>query len=191
MSEINPEVPPVYPPVEDAITPEVEPEPVEPEEDDEEEVSWSELSTDEQLEMFEKQALSKFENVSFEDALKSAVQVRPEVEVVKKRSLVDVPFVVRQIRINMGEFGPFVSLVCVTEHPVPGAESTTIVINDGSTGLARQIVAIAKQYGTEKPLFFPKGLRESTYYIDKDTRMVVGKQPKPNSIPASTFYLNA
>jgi hypothetical protein len=179
---------PQYPPTESTIIPV---NPVEPEEDDEEEISWSDMTSDEQLAMFEQKALSQFENVSFEDALKEAVQVRPEIEVIRKRSLVDVPFIVRRVRINMGEFGPFVSLVCVTEHPVPGSDGTTVVINDGSTGIARQVVAIAKQHGTEKPLYFPKGLRESVYYIDKDTRQVVGKQPKPNSIPASTFYFNA
>lgn len=168
----------------------------EPEEEDQpEHYAWpaerAKMSSDEQLDFFEQQAMNQFKDVDFTAALNEAVEVRPVIEVLKnKRALVDVPFVCVQVRFNPGEYGIFCSMTCVTQHPVGDSNSNTIVINDGSTGLARQMYAIVKENGADKPFYFPKGLRESVYYIDKDTRQVVGKSPVPNSIPASTFYLN-
>jgi hypothetical protein len=147
--------------------------------------NWSEMTTQEQLEFFESQQLSKFEKVSFDDALKVATVAKPELEVASKRNLIGVPFVIRQIKLHYGQFGAFVSLIAVTKR------DDQIVINDGSTGIARQCVDLVKTYGTDSPVLIQGGLKESVYYIDRDTRQFVSKNPGvENTIPASTFYLD-
>lgn len=147
--------------------------------------NWSEMSTQEQLEFFEAQQLSKFDKVSFDDALKVATVAKPDVEIAAKKGLVNVPFVIRQIKLNYGQYGPFVSLVAVTKR------DENVIINDGGTGIARQCVELVKNYGTDSPIVISGGLKESVYYIDKDSRQFVSKNPgHPNTIPASTFYLN-
>ena len=145
---------------------------------------WSSLSTYERLERLKKDSMQQIEQLSFDDALKTAVVAKSDVTVVEKDSLVGKPFIIRRISINEGNYGPFVSLTCVTK------DNDTVVINDGSSGIARQIYSIVKEYGDENPILVEKGLRKSTYYVDNDTGKIVGKQPRPNSFAQSTFYLN-
>jgi hypothetical protein len=56
-------------------------------------------------------------------------------EVIDKETLIDVPFMIVDIRVNpAGEFGEFVSVCGLLEDP----KARPFVINDGSTGLAEQ-----------------------------------------------------
>lgn len=155
---------------------------------EEEAANWQSYTSAEQLEILQRNQGSKMANVSFEDALAGATKAETNVDLYSneaKRALVGVPFVIRHIQVNQGQFGPFVSLTC----SVKGHEKTAI-INDGSTGIAAQTVELIKEHGVDNPILIEKGLKESQYYVDKDTRKVVGKTPQPNSFPQSTFYFD-
>lgn len=160
---------------------------------------WSTLTSEEQLEFFEQESRRSggMEPVSWDEALATAEEATPDIEVQKRKgALVDVPFIIKNIKINMGAWGPFVTFTAITQTPlIQGSESNAVIVNDSSkSGLAAQIVEVAKKHGLcEGPgqgVLVKGGLRESKYYIDKDTRKVVGKLPLANSQPASTFYLN-
>jgi hypothetical protein len=149
--------------------------------------NWEKLSTAEQLEVFNRGKVGGFAKISFEDALSEAVIAVPDVELFNKDNkdkLVGVPFIILRVHINQGNFGFFVSLTCVTK------DNKTIVINDGSSGIASQMAELVQTYGTDKPISIPKGLKSSTYYVDNDTNKSVGKKPMPNSYQATTFYLD-
>lgn len=142
-----------------------------------------ELSTYEKLEMLQRERLPQIEQASFDDLLNEAVVAESDVSIAEKETLLGVPFIIRRINVNTGNFGLFVSLTCATK------DGRTVVINDGSTGIAAQIGELVKKYGDEKPILIPKGLRKSVYYVDQDTRKVVGKKPRPNSFQQVTYYL--
>jgi hypothetical protein len=145
-----------------------------------------EMSTMEQLEAFERQR-EQFKKVSFAEALKEAVTAESDVERLnkeKKDTLLGVPFIITGIRVNQGDFGPFVSITGVDEN------ERNFVINDGSTGIAAQMLSVVQTYGTDKPILVKNGLRKSEYYVDKETNRVVGKNPTENSFKATTYYLD-
>lgn len=100
-----------------------------------------------------------------------------------KRSLLGVPFLIGKVTFNRGDYGAFVSLTAVD------AENNEFVMNDGSTGVYRQVVSYLHKKGMladdiDKPetgehevrLVCRKGLRVSEY-------------EGPGGKPASTFYL--
>jgi hypothetical protein len=161
---------------------------------------WSSLTSEEQLEFFEAESRKSgrggtLEPVSWEEALASSTEATPDIEVAKrKRALVDVPFVIKNIKINQGQWGPFVTFTAITQTPIiQGSESNAVIVNDSSpNGLASQVVEIAKKHGMceESGVLIKSGLKESIYYVDNDTRKVVGKVPVANSFQQSTFYLN-
>jgi len=107
--------------------------------------------------------------------------------VADKATLVGVPFVALAWRFNTGayerapgEVGDFVSVECVTER------GDKVVINDGSTGICRQLRAITDQRemrGHATPqhgLLCERGLAKSEYeYVDD----------KGRKSPAATYYL--
>ena len=151
-----------------------------------EETNKGALSTMEQLEIFERDR-QKMEKVSFADALKDSVTAESGVERLnkeKKDSLVGVPFIITGIRVNQGNYGPFVSITGVDQN------ERNFVLNDGSTGIAAQMLSLVEQFGMDKPIFIKNGLRKSTYYVDKTTLKVVGKEPTANSFEAATYYLD-
>lgn len=144
------------------------------------------MSTLEQLEIFERQRNTAV-RLSFEDALKEAVVAEADVDVLnkeKKDSLIGEPFIITNIRVNVGNFGPFVTLTAVTK------DDRSVIINDGSTGIAAQMLGLVQKFGTDKNILVKNGLRKSEYYVDKDTGRVVGKEPQPNSFKQATYYLD-
>jgi hypothetical protein len=92
-----------------------------------------------------------------------------------KGQLVGVPFIILDWVINNeGDFGEFVSLRIVTQ------DNRKLIVNDGSTGIAKQIREIAEA-GELRALYVKKGLRRSDYeYTEKN-----GAKK-----PATTFYLD-
>lgn len=74
-----------------------------------------------------------------------------------KLRLVGTPFIILDGSVNRGDFGFFCSLVIMTKS------GDKYIVNDGSTGLARQVFEIAaarKQFGG---FMVPHGLRVSEY----------------------------
>ena len=104
-----------------------------------------------------------------------------------KGNVIGVPFIIVDIR-TYGEdkwkYGvPWVTLLCVTKTPVKdrqGIERNRIVINDGGSGIARQVVGFLERTDRRKGLLVEGGLRVSEYtYTDE----------KGNELPAKTYYL--
>lgn len=161
---------------------------------------WSKMSSEEQLEFFEQESRrsgSTDAPVSWDDALATVDEATPDIEVARRKSaLVDVPFIIRNIRINPGQWGLFVTFTAITQTPIiQGSESNSVIVNDSSkNGLAGQVVQLAQKHGLcnngTDGILIKHGLRESVYYVDNDTKKVVGKLPVANSFRASTFYLN-
>lgn len=124
---------------------------------------------------------------TFEEAMQLGVAV-PEhsgPELIKdKRRLIGVPFVILKTSFNEGKNGPFVTLEIMTK----GNEH--IVINDGSTGIASQMVDLYEIH-KDQPIVIQKGLRVSDYFFNTQTDE---KSRKPQAGPgwqeASTFYLD-
>lgn len=103
----------------------------------------------------------------------------------KSDALVGVPFVVVKSFYNESEYEeePFVTLYCVTE------QGGKFIVNDGSTGIRRQFIALGKRMGFTAlpktqgpaPVLVPRGLSRSDY----ETTDAAGKP-----IKATTFYLS-
>jgi hypothetical protein len=91
-----------------------------------------------------------------------------------KDRLVGTRFIILSMDFNEGDMGPFVSFLAVTE------DNQKFVVNDGSTGLYKQLEEYALRGGKPGGLYVPGGLRRSDYETE-----VGGKMTK-----ASTYYLN-
>lgn len=109
--------------------------------------------------------------VSIDDAFKLAAEVWGEIsdagELIGsgftpvpdggKARLVDVPFIVLNLRFNTGDFGEYASAMIVTQG------GDRLVLNDGSTGIYyqfRELVEVSKRHGG---WMLKRGLRESVY----------------------------
>lgn len=91
-----------------------------------------------------------------------------------KGQLVGVPFIILDWTLREGDNGDYVSLEIVTQ------DNRKLIVNDGSTGILKQIRDIAET-GDTRAIYVKKGLRKSEYtYTDGE-----GKQK-----PAVTFYLD-
>lgn len=93
----------------------------------------------------------------------------------EKGRLAGVPFIIQDWTMNEGDFGSFVSLTILTQS------NERLILNDGSTGIAKQMEEISAS-GNTKAIYVKKGLRRSDYeYTD----------PKDGSKkPATTYYLD-
>lgn len=82
---------------------------------------------------------------------------------------------------NAGDNGDFVS--CYVVARMPGSKvPSKFIVNDGSTGLYKDLFNYTKKTGRIKGLHVKNGLTRSDYtYVDKET----GEQR-----PATTFYLD-
>jgi len=97
-----------------------------------------------------------------------------------KNQLVKKPFAILEWRFNAGDMGEFVSATCVTE------KGDKVIINDGSTGILRQLRTVTETReklgiaNVQAGLICKHGLRRSDYqYTDS----------KGESRPATTYYL--
>ena len=91
-----------------------------------------------------------------------------------KSRLCGVSFVILSMDFNHGDAGDFVSFLCVTE------ENGKYIVNDGSTGIHKQLEEYRLRGGNPRGLLVPGGLRKSEY-----TKEIDGKPTQ-----ATTFYLN-
>ena len=102
-----------------------------------------------------------------------------------KAKLVGEPFVITGYTFNEGDNGPFVSATLIVRDPIRIGEGlhSKIVINDGSTGILKQLQSIEADRVANgqdiRPLYVGGGLRVSTYKT-----VVDGKETA-----ASTYYL--
>ena len=90
--------------------------------------------------------------------------------VVEKDSLIKTPMVLLEWNFHKGDHGPFVSIAAVT------ADGRKVVVNDGSTGILKQLTDItAERLASGRPyaqqgLNCPSGLRASDFkYTDEKT----------------------
>lgn len=97
-----------------------------------------------------------------------------------KNILCGVPLVFMAWNFNLGDTGEFVSAQVVGR--IPGGGIIKAIINDGSTGVYKQLSAFTKRTGKLGGLSARGGLTRSDYtYTDPNT----GEQR-----PATTFYIN-
>lgn len=81
---------------------------------------------------------------------------------------------------NVGDMGPFVSIMCAAK--MPGGGVMKAIVNDGSTGIYSQLDTLYRRNGKLGGLHVPRGLRRSDYtYHDENTG---------EDRPASTYYLD-
>lgn len=100
-----------------------------------------------------------------------------------KSRLVGVPLVLVQWSFTGSDYGEgeFVSVRCATQNPRTG-EMEKWVINDGSTGIYRQLKEFSESHNVYGGLTIGNGLRRSDYtYVDEAD----GK-----SKPATTYYID-
>lgn len=104
-----------------------------------------------------------------------------------KSRLCDVPLMFLGWAVHPGDHGDFVSAYC-TELDKRGNIVGKWIVNDGSmkSGLARQLVDLAKNDGVTRGLFVPNGLRRSDYMYDE----VDPKTGEVNKKPATTYYID-
>ena len=91
-----------------------------------------------------------------------------------KDRLLGVSFIILSMDFNVGDQGPFVSFLCVTEN------GGKFIVNDGSTGIYKTLDEYSLRGGKPGGLLVNGGLRKSEY--DKE---IEGKMTK-----AVTYYLN-
>ncbi len=91
-----------------------------------------------------------------------------------KDRLLGVSFIILSMDFNEGDQGAFVSFLCVTEN------NGKFVVNDGSTGVYKQLEEYRMRGGKPGGLLVNGGLRKSEYEKEID-----GKMTK-----AVTYYLN-
>lgn len=125
------------------------------------------------------------EVTSFEDAMKLATEYYGGITTSEdlelgngfkllgddKDRLVGMPFIVLMYTFNEGDFGEFTSVLLVTDR------GDKAILNDGSTGIYEQFKEIFERTGKSGAIFFPRGLRKSTY----DTCAECGKPRKPST----------
>lgn len=97
-----------------------------------------------------------------------------------KRRLCGVPLLILMWNFSQGDMGEFVSAHVVSLDPT-GKVTGKYVINDGSTGVYRQLKDWTERTGERQGLHVPRGLRASDYtFTDTD-----GVEK-----PATTFYID-
>lgn len=112
-----------------------------------------------------------------------------------KNALVGVPFIILSMFQREGDYAGdgYVSIEVVTKH------GDKYVVNDGSTGIAKQIrgiVAAREADGVPNPdagIYVEHGLTRSDYYRNEITGEIKSKRPDGAGkewVPGTTFYLS-
>ena len=105
--------------------------------------------------------------LSFDEAMSiwsdDIIEVKSDWEVVDKKELVNIPFVIQQVRFYEGNFGPAVAAMAVTQG------NRRVVFNDGSSGVREQIRELVNRHQRHGGFLCPHGLRFSEYeYQEED-----------------------
>lgn len=101
-------------------------------------------------------------------------------EVLKdKARLIGVPFMIADVAHYVGKFGDAVAVMLLTE------DNHRYVINDGSSGIYRQVMDIVNRTGRKAGLKCPNGLRASTY-----TKTITDPfEGTTKDMEATTYYI--
>lgn len=108
-------------------------------------------------------------------------------QLVSKADLVGVPFLITAWRENVDATTgrPFTSVEAIVQE-----NNCKVIFNDGSTGVARQLDAIATRTGRRGGVMVGGGLRVSTYGLDAaGVPLPRGSTDRPASM-AATYYLS-
>lgn len=117
---------------------------------------------------------------------------------VDNSKLIGVPFVIVQWAFNEGDFGLFASAEIVTKSPITdnGITGSKWIVNDGSTGIFRQLQSVthartrAGRADTHAGLAVPRGLTKTEYFFNEDTKETAARPGEGKGWkPASTHYL--
>jgi hypothetical protein len=108
-----------------------------------------------------------------------------------KDRLIKVPLAILSWDFHQGEYGNpedgsdmFVSAVVVTQA------GEKYIVNDGSTGIRKQLQEYSKRTGRKSNMVVRNGLRKSEYRIHKETHIPVARGYDGPTEPASTYYLD-
>lgn len=105
----------------------------------------------------------------------------------QKDQLIGLPIAFMEWRFNKGDMGEFVSArVLVRVGDGPG-DIKKVIINDGSTGIYRQLKQYTDQYGTNTSLIAKNGLKRSDYTFEVEDKANPGQMLQR---PASTYYID-
>lgn len=139
----------------------------------------------------------------FEDELGGLVYFESSpYHVADKATLIGKPFIIVDIRTydeDKWKYGvPWVTLLCVTKEPVKdqnGVERNRVVINDGGSGIASQIMGYLSRTDRRKGLLVEGGLRVSEYtydqHVPKGTPNAIEKDGEwVLEMPAKTYYIS-
>ena len=99
-------------------------------------------------------------------------------KVVKKDQLVNVGFVITDVRFYEGTYGPAVAICGITR------DNELFVFNDGSTGIFEAIKATVAKTGRRAGILVANGLRASHYKKE----IVDGMTDEVKEIDATTYY---
>lgn len=106
----------------------------------------------------------------------------------EKTSLIGVPLFFMEWTFREGDFGLFVSVRGMTES------GKKFIVNDGSTGIAAQLMAHSERTGRQGGMLIAKGLRVSEYPTDETgqplDRKTAKEHPELVKGKGSTYYLD-
>lgn len=107
-----------------------------------------------------------------------------------KEELVGVPMLLIDWRFISGDMGDFVSIRAAARMENANSEHALrkIIINDGSTGIMRQLRDFTSKTGKAAGMVVKRGLRISDYEVDQIDPKT--GQPTGRKIPARTYYLD-
>jgi hypothetical protein len=108
-----------------------------------------------------------------------------------KDRLIGVPLAFLSWNFNAGDYGSaddgsnvFVSAMVVTQA------GEKFIINDGSTGICKQLQEYTNRTSKTQNLVVRHGLRKSEYRIHKETKIPVARGYDGPTEPASTYYID-
>jgi hypothetical protein len=131
--------------------------------------------------------------VTAEEEIGDGFRVATEDE---ERRLVGVPLFLLEWTFRAGDFGDdYVSIRAIAQGE--NGAITKWIINDGGTGICRDLRDFTKKTGRLGGLRVKNGLRVSDYQVDNDTKQVLSKTEYKQAIsdgrktfPGYTFYLD-
>lgn len=98
-----------------------------------------------------------------------------------KGQLIGVPLALLEWRFNDGQQGRFVSIRAVAKTGINDTDVRKVIINDGSTGIMRQLDEFTQATGKSAGLLVRRGFRVSEYMYEDE---------KGVQRPAKTYYLD-
>jgi hypothetical protein len=104
----------------------------------------------------------------------------------QKHQLCDIPLAFIEWRFNGGKMGEFVSAKVIAKTGDMPSDLRKVIINDGSTGIYRQLKEFSAKTGKFGGLIVKAGLKESNY----DREVTDEKTGQILMVPSTTYYIN-